>query len=1063
VRISPLRPILLVLAVLVGPWLRADAPRLVNLSTRGQAGAGNNVMICGFVITGSAPKTVLLRAVGPGLSSVLSNSLANPALMLYRGPAVIATNDDWLAADAATMQSVGATPLASSSADSALVRTLDPGVYSAIVTGSATTNNLALVEIYEVTGGTPRLINLSTRAPVGTGNNVLIAGLVVANGTGTRRLLLRAVGPGIATVAPQLTGLLTDPTMTLRNNATGAVIATNNDWGTADEPAALAAAFSQAGAFALPAGSLDAALVADLAPGLYSIVIAGVGNTSGIALAEIYDLTPDDSTVSVSIAATKATADESGSNSGEFTLTRTGDTGAPLPVTYSIGGTAGLGNDYSGPTGSVTFPAGSATVKVPVDPRPDVLTEGTETVVLTLNPGGASYTAVYPAVATVRILDLPPTLYVANLRPPTAAATSTASGTATVLLSPDNSFASVSVTFSNLSSTETVAYVRLGNPGEVGVELARLPNGQVDSAYWTIQASGAFTQADILQALRDGRIFVSLETTNFPAGELRGAFILGSGSQTFTAPDPAPATDLRTVTDTDAARFLTQATFGPAQADIDALKAKGYGTWLDEQIAKPASLHRAETMADFAANNAGGENAVNGVNTRPGPVHRQAAWWKFALTGDDQLRQRVAFALSEIFVISDVNSTVFNNQEGAASYYDLLARDAFGSFRTLLEDVTLSPMMGAYLSHLRNAKADPVTGALPDENYAREVMQLFTIGLSQLQPDGTLKLDASALPLPTYDQTTVTEMAKIFTGWAFYNLNPTTANFRTSAADYLNPMTLYSGYHDTGAKTIVGGLRLPAGQTGTQDLKSALDALANHPNTAPFISRQLIQRLVTGNPSPAYVYRVAQVFADNGSGVRGDLGAVVRAILTDYEARAAAPAANPGYGKLKEPLLRVTSLLRAANVTSATGRYAINNTSAQLSQAALSAPTVFNFFEPGYVQPGPLASAGLRAPEYQLLTATTAIGTPNYLYNFLFNTTYLGTTLNYTDLLPLAPQTAALVARLNLVLAGNSLSTATQTRLTTALNALPASTTATDRVRNALYLVVTTSEGAVQQ
>jgi uncharacterized protein (DUF1800 family) len=1066
--VKTLRSVLVALAAWGGTCLQADAPRLVNLSTRGQAGAGNNAMITGFVIAAGAPKTVLIRAVGPGLSASLPNTLANPALTLYQSlngaSTVIATNDDWLPADAATMQSVGAFALASPSFDAALVRTLDPGVYSAIVTGTATASNLAMVEVYEVSGGATRLVNLSTRALVGTGNNVLIAGLVVANNAaGTRRLLLRGAGPGLATIAPQLTGLLADPVMTVRNAVTNAIVATNDNWTATAEPAALYAAFSQAGAFPFAPNSLDAALVLDLPPGLYSVLISGAGNTTGIALAEVYDLTPDDTATSVSIVASRAAADESGANPGEFTLTRTGATTAPLTVTYGIGGTASYGTDYTGVIGTATIPAGSATVKITVAAQPDLLTEGPETVVLTLNPGGAAYSVGYPTVATVTIADLPPTLFVSNLRPTATAATSAASGTATVLLSPDNNFAAVSVAFSNLSSTETVAYVRLGNPGETGTELARLPAGQVDGAYWIIQASGAWSQADILQALRDGRIFVSIETTNFPAGELRGPFILGSGSQVFTAPAAAPVLDLRTVTDTDAARFLTQATFGPTLADIAALKAKGYTTWLDEQIAKPASNHRAETMADFAANNAGGLGAVNGVNTRPGPTHRQAAWWKFSLTGDDQLRQRVAFALSEIFVISDVNGTVFNAQDGAASYYDLLARDAFGTFRTLLEDVTLSPMMGVYLSHLRNARAESASSAQPDENYAREVMQLFTIGLSQLQPDGTLKLDAAALPIPTYDQTTVTETAKVFTGWAFYNPNPTANNFRNSAADYLNPMTLYATYHDTGAKTIVGGLRLSAGQTGTKDLKDTLDALANHANTGPFISRQLIQRLVTSNPSPAYVYRVAQVFANNGAGVRGDLGAVVRAILTDYEARAAAPAANPGYGKLKEPLLRVTSLLRAASVSSPTNRYAINNTLTPLAQLSLSAPTVFNFFEPDYVQPGPLAAAGLRAPEFQILTATTAISAPNYLYNFIFTTTFSGTTLTFTEQLPLATQPAALVTQLNLLLAGNAMSAAAQNRIVAALTALPASTTATDRVRAALYLVVTTPEGAIQQ
>jgi len=214
--------------------------------------------------------------------------------------------------------------------------------------------------------------------------------------------------------------------------------------------------------------------------------------------------------------------------------------------------------------------------------------------------------------------------------------------------------------------------------------------------------------------------------------------------------------------------------------------------------------------------------------------------------------------LSEIFVISDTNATLQGQPAAMPVYYDLLVNGAFGNFRTLLENVTLSPAMGVYLSSLRNAKATGTASA--DENYAREVMQLFTIGLNQLQPDGTLKLDATGLPIPTYNQATISQTAKVFTGWAFQSGDANSNNnFRGGSADYLHPMMLYPAQHDTTAKTIVGGVIIPANQTGTADLKLTLDTLANHPNTGPFISRQLIQRLVTSNPSPGYIYRVAQV------------------------------------------------------------------------------------------------------------------------------------------------------------------------------------------------------------
>jgi len=431
------------------------------------------------------------------------------------------------------------------------------------------------------------------------------------------------------------------------------------------------------------------------------------------------------------------------------------------------------------------------------------------------------------------------------------------------------------------------------------------------------------------------------------------------------------------------------------------------------------------------------------------------------VTGPDQLRQRVAFALSEIFVISDVNGTISNAQEGAANYYDVLVNGAFGNFRTLLENVALSPMMGIYLSSLRNAKAQGT--ALPDENFAREVMQLFTIGLNELQPDGTLKLDSGGQPIPTYDQETVVQTAKVFTGWAFFSTaaNP---NFRSSAADYLNPMMLYPASHDDTAKTVVGGKVIPAGQGGAKDLKDELDALFNHANTGPFISRQLIQRLVTSNPSPGYVYRVAQVFANNGAGVRGDLGAVVRAILTDYEARSPGFLATPGHGKLKEPLVRATALLRAFGGGSDNGRISISNPETLLAEAALRAPTVFNFFEPDFVKPGDLAAAGLYAPEYEILTATTAITIPNFLYTYIYNTRSVTTIgLKLDDLLPLARTPQPLVDQLNLVLGGGTISKAVTDRIVSVLTAMPNGTTDLEKVRSAIYLVATSPDGAIQK
>jgi uncharacterized protein (DUF1800 family) len=520
------------------------------------------------------------------------------------------------------------------------------------------------------------------------------------------------------------------------------------------------------------------------------------------------------------------------------------------------------------------------------------------------------------------------------------------------------------------------------------------------------------------------------------------------------------------------------------RSEIDSLTGKrqlDLANWITAQIALPASSHLTATDADYLS------TAVGDNNPQQSQQNRQAAWWKIAVTAPDQLRQRVAFALSEILVVSDQNATLNGTPRGMAGYYDLLANGAFGNFRTLLENVTLSPVMGIYLSSLRNAKATfdakgaAVTSA--DENYAREIMQLFTIGLNQLQPDGTLRLDATGLPIPTYNQTTITSTAKVFTGWAFQSADTTSANnFRNAGADYLHPMMLYPAFHDTTAKTIVGGVNVPANQTGDADLKLELDTLFNHPNTGPFVTRELIQRLVTSNPSPGYIYRVARVFADNGSGVRGDLAAVVRAILLDYEARSPAVAATASFGKLKEPILRTTAVLRAFGGGANTGRFAIfsndNATTSTLAQYPLHAPTVFNFFEPNFTSPGALASAGLYAPEYQILTDTTAIAIPNQIWNFIYANRSTTNALDGTigidlgSLIPLARTPAALVDQVNTILAGGSLSKTTTDRLTTLIGALPATTTGTpsitngndvERVRTAIYLTISTQQGAVQK
>lgn len=1083
-------PVLLAWVVALLAASSVSAQRLSNLSTRTQVGAGANVTVVGFVVGQGSSKNILIRAVGPTLAASpfsVPGTISDPKIDVADASGrIIFSNDNWSATTvggASTFASLGAFNLATNSRDAAILATnLVPGAYTATVSGVGTAAGVALVEVYDVTGAA-RLLNLSTRAQVGTGSGIIISGLVISPGDGRRQILVRAAGPALAGFG--VPGALADPVIAIVNNANPNVqVASNDNWGTGTNVASLNSAFTQSGAFAFAAGSKDAAVITDLAPGSYSIQVSGVGESTGLALVEVYDITPDNLTT-VSVIASNATTDTKGAAPGVYTFSRTGSTVAPLTAYYQVGGTAMSGVDYAPLAGSVTFPAGASTVAVNLAPRTDGASDTISRIaMLSLVPGSGYAIGEAASVASVTIFYNPGTNYLASLRTPSSAPNSTAYGTATIQLSGDNTFAIVNVNFSNLSSPQTVAYLRLGNPGEVGTEVLRLPTGQVSGQQWNFPTEGTLTAAAIVQAIRDGRIFLSIESANYPAGELKGSFIQNNATLVFVAPAEPPALPDTPLTAAEAARFLTQSTFGPAKADIDSLTGKrraDLNAWITAQMALPASLHRVATTEDFAAYTATGESPQ--FDWR----NRQSAWWKLALTSEDQLRQRVAFALSQILVVSEQNSTLYNNSLNLAHYYDQLVNGAFGSFRQLLENVTLSPMMGVYLSSLRNAKAtfDARTGAVltsPDENYAREVMQLFTIGLNQLQPDGTLKLDPSGLPIPTYDQKTITEVAKVFTGWAFASDTTNVNNFRGAAANYFAPMVLFPAFHEDGAKTLFNGIQLPANQGGAKDLKDTLDALVNHPNTGPFISRQLIQRLVTSNPSPGYVYRVAQTFANDGTGTRGNLGAVVRAILTDYEARSMAVAATASFGKLREPLLRATALLRALNGASNLGRYANApfhtpiNTENTLGQAPLHAPTVFNFFEPNYVQPGALAASGLYAPEYQILNDTTAISQPNQLWNFIYATRSATNTLETTvglkldSLLPLARTPAALVEQANLLLAAGGLPKSVTDRFVAAITAMPNGTGASfttaqdiERVRSALYLTVSVPQGAVQK
>ena len=407
-------------------------------------------------------------------------------------------------------------------------------------------------------------------------------------------------------------------------------------------------------------------------------------------------------------------------------------------------------------------------------------------------------------------------------------------------------------------------------------------------------------------------------------------------------------------------RLLAQATLGVDRAEIERVEALGFEVWLAEQLALPGSSHLDETNRLIAAYGDPTEPA-----TRESPVFRQLAWWNRVMSSPDLLRQRVALALSEIFVVSERMDVLFISPGCVASYYDTLVDHAFGPFEDLLLAVTLHPAMGHYLSHLNNDRSDALVGRFPDENYAREVMQLFSIGLFELAPNGAVSTDSAGRPIPTYGNAEITEFAKIFTG---LGVAGSIGGFGDPFGNCEAPMVMYESHHEPGPKSLLRGFVIPDGQTGMQDIRDAIGHLADHPNVGPFIGRRLIQRLVTSNPSPAYLERVARVFADDGTGTRGNLGAVVRAILLDPEARE-----DPGDvrgGRLREPFLRFVALMRAFRASSSSGEFLINGAAIGflVDQTPLASPSVFNFFQPDFAPNGPVADAGLVAPEFQITT-----------------------------------------------------------------------------------------------
>ena len=565
-------------------------------------------------------------------------------------------------------------------------------------------------------------------------------------------------------------------------------------------------------------------------------------------------------------------------------------------------------------------------------------------------------------------------------------------------------------------------------------------------------------------------------------------------------PGPAASADLivqvngtlpaTLVSPEDAARFLEQATFGATDADIRFVATAGYQAWLNAQFQTPLTLQEPAVDQGLQLKTpacASGDMTCNallflGDANSEGLV--QQGFWQQALTGPDQLRQRVKYALTELMVVSDTNGAVGAMPRGEASYYDLLGADAFGNYRKLLEDVTLSPAMGKFLSMLGNDKGDATRD--PDENFAREVLQLFTIGLYQLNQDGTQKLDATGQPIPTYSNVDVVGLAKVFTGFSWNIPGDAGDDAWGNCCLYVGPgfgedllpMQSFPSHHSLAEKDFLG-VTIPASPNPDPvgDLKIALDTLFNHLNLPPFFCRQLIQHLVTSNPSPAYVSRVAAVFIDNGSGVRGDMMAVLQAILLDDEARnTAAAKRNPQFGKVREALIRYTEWARAFTAQSRNGVFNLGSTEDpifQLGEMSLRSPSVFNWFAPGYTPPGTsIEKAGLLAPEMGMTDVSTVVGYLNFMQNAIDSSAAGGQEVfsSYSAEIALAANADQLLDRVNLLLMAGAMDATLHSQILSAVNAIAIPTgdataiqaALTIRVKTAIYLTMASPAFAAQ-
>lgn len=553
-------------------------------------------------------------------------------------------------------------------------------------------------------------------------------------------------------------------------------------------------------------------------------------------------------------------------------------------------------------------------------------------------------------------------------------------------------------------------------------------------------------------------------------------------------PPPPGGAEPAFATEKSTSRFLSQATFGASPGEIQALAGTDASDWLIAEFNKPATTN-INFVVNFTNQNRDAQGYVT-FDGKQGPSH---SFWINAITGNDQLRQRMAYALSQILVVShnENNSEIFDYPNMVGYYQDRMVENAFGNYRTLLEDVTYSPAMGFYLTYWQNEKGEPSSGRVPDENYAREVMQLFTIGLLELNIDGTPKTDAAGNTIETYTNDDITGIAKVFTGLSLDDPGFFTGVHRVNPVAHYSPMKMFPNHHSPLEKKFLG-TTIPANTDGVTSIDTALDTLFNHPNMGPFIGRQLIQRFTVSNPSPAYVQRVATAFNNGtyalpngtsvGTGNRGDLKATIAAVLMDKEARNETTANGDQFGKVREPVLRFIQWARAFNV----GTITPQNTPLTwytggpdaLAQHPYKASSVFNFYRPGYVAPGTkTGAAGLTMPEMQLVSANTTTGYANFMSYFIFaaardagppeDTSFIP---DYTPELALADNPQALVDHLDLLLTGNSMSSETKNGIVTTVQGFPLSDPNDPtydgpftRVTMAILMVMTSPDYLVQR